>query len=156
MSCPTCRYFNHCNSPLCPEDAESLARCAWFPDEESCHRRDLRGARWIVRQRRIAKVTGGDSSRGCFTFAMLSQNCRVMKGVRGLDPESGEISAERVGRWLKEHRSVREWTAEERAVQRSKVAKTGALKSGGSARESPASRAPVTHPSETVSEAATE
>jgi hypothetical protein len=41
MSAPICPHFHTCNAPVCSLDLQSLAQCAWFPHEETCHRPDL-------------------------------------------------------------------------------------------------------------------
>jgi len=112
MSAPECAYFNDCSTPLCPLDEVSLSACSWFPDEETCHRRDL-SADWIARARKIARAVATNPERGCFTFAMLSRNFRITAGLRGLDPDK-EISADRVRQWLSDHPPLRELTADER------------------------------------------
>jgi hypothetical protein len=104
MSGAKCRYFDSCSAPLCPEDDSSLRNSAWFPDEETCHRQDLRGAAWIARQRKIARVAGADFSRGAFTFSMLVHDFTVYGGVCGLNPDDGEITTARVRKWQAEHR----------------------------------------------------
>ena len=55
MSAPNCPHFDpstsrvrSCNAPLCPLNPQNLAHAAWFPDEETCHKADLRTAPWIV------------------------------------------------------------------------------------------------------------
>ncbi|MBZ5672299.1 MAG: hypothetical protein LAO04_21580 [Acidobacteriia bacterium] len=106
MSCKDCPYFNTCSAPICPEDPESLTNCAWFPDEETCHRRDLKGRAWITRQRKIARVLQGDSRSGSFTFDMLCRNFRISPGLRGLDPEAGPAH-ENEKAWFKGHSEIR-------------------------------------------------
>jgi hypothetical protein len=116
----------------------------WFPDEEMCHRREYRNIQWVSRQFRIAKATGLDSFRGCFTVAMLERNCRITTGIRGLDPDDGEINPERVEGWIRKHAAVRAWTDEERAVARARLEKIEALKSGRETKTGPGRRTPVT------------
>jgi hypothetical protein len=123
MSSPACRYFDSCSAPLCPEDPDSLQSCAWFPDEESCHRGDLKGLAWLRRQRKIARVTGGDPARGCFTFAMLYRDCRISKAIKGVDPDRGP-PGHLEGEWLTAHPEI---TAEARAKSKAQGEKIGAL-----------------------------
>ena len=106
MSCETCRYFESCSAPICPEDPESLAYCAWFSDEEICKRADYAGVSWIKRQKRIARATQKDFWRGCFTMAMLDHPCTIHSSIKGLDPEKGEISEARVKEWMSKHPPV--------------------------------------------------
>ena len=119
MSSPNCPYFEECNAPLCPIDAQSLAHGSWFPDEETCKRREF-AADWIGRQRKVARSTGGDPDRGCFTVEMLSRNFRISGGLRGLDPDRGPITAQRSEAWLSEHPALRELTGTERQALASK------------------------------------
>jgi len=116
MSTPECSYFNECSAPLCPLDEASLANCAWFPDEETCRRRDL-AVGWIARQRKIARVVGGDPSRGCFTLEMIARNFRVTSALRGLDPDK-EITPDRVKAWLAAHSAVAPYSEERKQKAR--------------------------------------
>jgi hypothetical protein len=115
----------------------------WFPGEEMCHRREYRNIQWVSRQFRIAKAKGLDSYRGCFTVAMLERKCRLTIKIRGLDPEAGEITPERVESWIRKHPVVRTWTDGERAVARARAQKTKALKSGRETQTGSGSRAPA-------------
>jgi hypothetical protein len=108
MSDPSCPHFHNCDANVCPLDPQSLAHAAWIPDEETCHRADLRTARWIVRQRRIAKATGADFERGCFTFAMLSTDFRITKALRGLDPDAGPADTAAAQIWIEKHPAITE------------------------------------------------
>jgi hypothetical protein len=76
-----CKYFDGCSAPLCPKD-EGIADRTWFPDEDICRLADV--PEWVKRQRKVSKkaVTGG-----YFTLAMLEQDCRISKGVKGIDPD---------------------------------------------------------------------
>jgi len=44
---------------------------------------------------------------------VLAQDCRFSKMIRGLDPETGEITAERVQKWIKEHPAKRKLTEQD-------------------------------------------
>lgn len=123
MSASSCPLLEGCSAPLCPLDEASLEHGNWFPSEESCHRRDLSKTPWVVRQRRIDKATGGEFARGCFTVAMLATDCRITKAFRGLDPEAGEITPEKVRGWIEKHPAITEADrARLRAQGRKKVA----------------------------------
>ena len=123
MSAPDCRYFEECSAPLCPLDEASLSACSWFPNEELCRRRDLFAA-WIARARKIARTTGNDPDRGCFTREMLSRNFRATSAIRGLDPTQGPITQDRVRQWLTDHPSIRGLTAQEREKLARRLRKT--------------------------------
>jgi len=94
-----CPRFETCSAPICPMSADSLRDCAWFPDEDVCQLAQYRSTPMVARQRRIARVTEGDSGRGCFTAAMLSHPCMITRGIQGLDPET-EITLKRVQAWI--------------------------------------------------------
>jgi hypothetical protein len=110
-----CPHFDDC-SALCPLNPEMLRDCAWFPDEEVCHRGDLKGTPWLVRQRKIARKTSRDFSRGCFTYAMICHPCEISKGIQGLDPDAGEITPERVRKWIGEHPTAKPMSIAQTAV----------------------------------------
>lgn len=144
MSCPICPHFDSCSAPLCPEDPASLVHGAWFGDEEVCRRADYRSLPIVHVQRRIARLTSGDPGRGCFTAPMLGQGCRLTRAIRGIDPEAGPISSDRVARWLRDHPQKRALAEEERAVRRARVVKMRAPNTGAGAESGPRTRAPVT------------
>jgi hypothetical protein len=100
MSAPTCRSYDECNAPLCPEDMNSLAHCAWFRDEETCRRKDYAGLGWVRRQKKLVRATGRDRECGCFTVEMLAHQCQIRKGITGLDPDAGPITQEQSRRWI--------------------------------------------------------
>jgi hypothetical protein len=105
-------------------EEESMERSAWFPGDETCRRRDLQ-APWIARQRKIDRATRKNIDRGCFTVAMLSHDCRVTRGIRGLDPEKTDITDSAVQRWVKAHPAI---TAAEREKLRARLITNGAKK----------------------------
>ncbi|MDR2177543.1 MAG: hypothetical protein LBP20_05815 [Treponema sp.] len=101
-----CKYFDGCSAPLCPRDG-GLEKRAWFPDEDICRLADAPG--WVKRQRKIAKKA---APGGYFTPAMLEQDCRVTKGMRGIDPNGDERErAAWEAAWFKAHPAM---TAETR------------------------------------------
>jgi len=120
MSSPACPHFDGCNAPLCPIDPESLSHGAWFPDEETCRRRDLQQP-WVARQRKVARSTGGDPARGCFSVPMLARDCRITSAFRGLDPNQGPATPERVKTWLSEHPAIEALSGEALMKAREKM-----------------------------------
>jgi hypothetical protein len=127
MSCPTCPHFQDCSAPICPEDPESLANCAWFPGEEICRREVYASLPWVRKQRRTALATGKDAERGCFTVEMLAHDCRVYGTVQGLDPET-EITVARSQKWIREHPEITETRrAQLRAQGQKNVAAYGGI-----------------------------
>jgi hypothetical protein len=78
-----CKYFDGCSVPLCPRDA-GIADRTWFPDEDSCRLADV--PEWVRRQRKVSrKAAMGCALSGYFTVAMLKQDCRISKGMKGID-----------------------------------------------------------------------
>jgi hypothetical protein len=150
MSASSCPHFHNCNVPVCPLNPQSLTHAAWFPDEETCHKADLRTAPWIVRQRRIAKATGADRDRGSFTFAILATDFRITKALRGLDPDAGPADSAAVQAWIEKHPAITEAErARLRAQGQKKVAIYGGFASrkgqNGSFADKPASEAVQSH-----------
>jgi hypothetical protein len=93
-----CKYFDGCSAPLCPKD-EGMAGRTWFPDEDICRLADVPD--WVKRQRKIAKkATPG----GYFTPAMLKQDCRISRGMKGIDPDGTDTErAAWEAAWFKAH-----------------------------------------------------
>jgi hypothetical protein len=100
MSAPTCPYFGVCNAPICPEDAESMQKGAWFADEENCRRKSYAKLPWVRHQRKIRKATSGAFERGCFTVKMLSHPCMIRAGIRGLRVDTDPMTEETISRWI--------------------------------------------------------
>jgi hypothetical protein len=76
-----CKYFDGCSAPLCPKD-EGVADRTWFPDEDICRLADVPD--WVKRQKKISRKA---ATGGYFTLAMLKQDCRISKGMKGIDPD---------------------------------------------------------------------
>jgi hypothetical protein len=114
-----CKYFDGCSAPLCPKDT-GVALRTWFADEDICRLLDVPA--WVKRQRKIArKVVPG----GYFTLAMLKQDCRICKGMKGIDPDgSDKERAADEAAWFKEHPVI---TIEEREKKRSVAAQNRAV-----------------------------
>jgi hypothetical protein len=75
-----CKYFDGCSAPLCPRDEGAADRC-WFPDEDICRLAEV--PEWVRRQRKVSRKAALD---GYFTLAMLRHDCRISKGMKGIDP----------------------------------------------------------------------
>jgi hypothetical protein len=110
MTAPTCRNYDRCSAPLCPNDAQSLKDGLWYPDEEICVLRNAPD--WVRRQRKIAKRTKGDYRIGFFCHRMLDRNIKVSAGIKGLDPEK-DLEPQ-LSRWLDAHPGMKPLTEEER------------------------------------------
>lgn len=129
MSAFSCSHFDGCSAPLCTEDPASLRDCAWFPDEEVCLRRDHSDTPIVRAQKRIARATGKDFERGCFTVEMLAGITSIGKKTRGLDPEE-PITPARVATWLSGFKGRKPLTDEQRAVLRARALKMRASQQG--------------------------
>jgi hypothetical protein len=80
-----CKYFDGCSAPLCPKDG-GVADRTWFPDEDICRLADV--PEWVRRQRKVSrKAAKGEAQGGYFTVAMLNHDCRISKGIKGIDPD---------------------------------------------------------------------
>lgn len=80
-----CPRYAKCSAPICPlEVGPALGQSSWYPHEDICARNGA--PKFVRKQRRIKKVTGGDQDRGYFTLGML-QKVRVSKKIAGRDPD---------------------------------------------------------------------
>ena len=116
-----CRYFGECSASICPKDAD-VKKATWFPNEGICRLHDI--PEWVKRQRKIAKKA---NSTDCFffTFIMLQRDCRIARGIKGIDPDGTEKErAEAELAWLKAHPAI---TGEERERMRARGEKQTAL-----------------------------
>ena len=103
MTNKECPRFDGCNAPLCPLDTERQYRF-WYPDEDIC-KLQAAATDWVRRQRRVAKKAIDTGL--FFTIKMLSHNCRIRTGIKGLDPnapESQRLKHER--EWIKQHPKI--------------------------------------------------
>jgi hypothetical protein len=93
-----CKYFDGCSAPLCPQD-EGIADRTWFADEDICRLAD--SPDWVKRQRKVSRKA---ALGGYFTLAMLRHDCRICKGMKGIDPDGTdkERAADET-EWFKAH-----------------------------------------------------
>jgi hypothetical protein len=105
-----CKYFDGCSAPICPKDP-GQENTTWFPDEDICRLADVPD--WVKRQRKVSrKAAPGNSPCGYFTLAMLKQDCRISRGIKGIDPNgTDQERAADVAAWFKAHPAI---TAETR------------------------------------------
>jgi hypothetical protein len=125
-----CKYFDGCSAPLCPKD-EGVADRTWFPDEDICRLADVPA--WVKRQRKVSRRA---ALGGYFTLAMLEQDCRILKGMKGIDPDGTdkERAADKTA-WFKTHPVIME---EERERNRALAVKSRAFGAGfGTAKTTP-------------------
>jgi hypothetical protein len=110
-----CKYFDGCSAPICPKDP-GQEKTTWFVDEDICRLVDV--PEWVRRQRKISRkaIPGG-----YFTRAMLKQDCRICKGIKGIDPNGNdkERAADETA-WFTAHPVI---TAEERKKNRALAVK---------------------------------
>ena len=78
-----CRHFDSCSASLCPLDPEHLKAVIWYPDEEICQLKSV--PNWVKSQKKIAKKTKDKNTY--YTYEMLNRNCRVGRGMTGLNPD---------------------------------------------------------------------
>jgi hypothetical protein len=117
-----CKYFDGCSAPLCPKD-EGVADRTWFADEDICRLADV--PKWVKRQRKVSRRAMPD---GYFTVAMLKHECRINKGMKGIDPDGTdrERAADEAA-WFKVHPVI---TEGERERNRALAAKSRAFGAG--------------------------
>jgi hypothetical protein len=105
-----CKYFDGCSAPLCPKD-ESIADRTWFADEDICRLAVV--PKWVRRQRKVSRKA---ALGGYFTAAMLKHDCRISKGMKGIDPDGTDAEqAAGEAAWFKAHPVI---TAENREKNR--------------------------------------
>jgi hypothetical protein len=93
-----CKYFDGCSAPLCPKD-EGVADRTWFADEDICRLADV--PEWIKQQKKISRKA---AMGGYFTLAMLEHDCRIRKGMKGIDPDGTDKErAACEAAWFKAH-----------------------------------------------------
>jgi hypothetical protein len=83
-----------------------VADRTWFPDEDICRLADVPD--WVKRQRKVSKkATLGCALSGYFTLAMLKQDCRISKGMKGIDPDGTDTErAAWEAAWFKAHPAI--------------------------------------------------
>jgi hypothetical protein len=117
-----CKYFDGCSAPLCPKD-EGIADRTWFPDEDICRLSDIPD--WVKRQRKVSRKA---APGGYFTLAMLKHDCRISKGMKGIDPDGTdkERAADEAA-WFTTHPVI---TKEEREKYKAAAEKLNAKSPG--------------------------
>jgi hypothetical protein len=117
-----CKYFDVCSAPLCPRD-EGVADRTWFADEDICRLADV--PEWVKRQRKVSRKA---AMGGYFTLAMLEQDCRISKGMKGIDPDGTDKErAAGEAAWFKAHPVI---TQEEREKYKATAQKLNAKSLG--------------------------
>lgn len=85
----TCRHFQNCDAPLCPEDV-NVKSCLWFPGEPICRLRNTHD--WVYKQRKISRIKGIDPEK-CFTVRILERITEITSDVEGANPETARAEA---------------------------------------------------------------
>jgi hypothetical protein len=117
-----CKYFDGCSAPLCPKDEGVADRC-WFADEDMCRLADV--PEWVRRQHRVSRKA---ALGGYFTLAMLKQDCRISKGMKGIDPDGTDRErATDEAAWFTAHPVI---TGEEREKYKAAAEKLNAKSLG--------------------------
>jgi hypothetical protein len=117
-----CKYFDGCSAPLCPKD-EGVADRTWFADEDICRLSDV--PEWVRRQRTVSRKA---AMGGYFTQAMLEHDCRISKGMKGIDPDGTDKErAAGEAAWFTAHPVI---TKEEREKYRATAGKLNAKSLG--------------------------
>ena len=90
-----CSRFNYFSANLCPLDRRRYER-VWYPDEDYCHRTDIRPD-WVNIQMRVKRIV--KDKEKFFTVTMLEAIDKVYKGLKGIDPESKETPDQWIKKW---------------------------------------------------------
>lgn len=114
MKCP---YYKNCSCPLCPEDEDSLVNGIWYPDEETCKRREYAQKTWIKNQRKI-KRRAKDTDK-YFTLEILKRQCTIKGGIGGIDPD--KPTKPQIEAWLEAHKTKRQLSETEKQVLRDRM-----------------------------------
>ncbi len=111
MEAKECPRYETCSALICPLNFHK--EYIWFPDDEICRNPDYSKLRFIRNQKKIAKKAKDKSKY--FNFQMLNRNCRITKGITGLDPEKDERL--QLKKWLTLHPPLKKMSlAQKKAV----------------------------------------
>lgn len=105
-----CPRYEKCGASMCPLETERLNVLVWYPDDAVCKR--IPALDWVLMQRKVARKTR-DLDR-YFTYGMLKRNCKVAKGILGLNPDKDEAS--QLKKWLEMHPPKRKLSKLEKKV----------------------------------------
>lgn len=109
-----CKRFDFCSAPICP--MRDVANDTWYPDEEICRLREFTVLPWIRNQRKLAKKA---KVSFYFTPGMLQQNCKIKKGIKGINPDKEKVGDEE--RWLMAHPEKKEMSEEQKEKLRKRM-----------------------------------
>jgi len=111
MTSQECRKSDECSAPICPLE-DHPEKYIWFPDDEICKNSAYSKLRFIQNQKKIVKKTRDPDKY--FNFRMLNQNCRITKGIVGLDPEKDEGT--QLKKWLALHPAQKKMSLVQRKI----------------------------------------
>ncbi|MBA7706908.1 hypothetical protein ES703_115767 [subsurface metagenome] len=117
-----CPKYETCSATLCPLNNPEEESAYWYPDEEICRKHPVPD--WVKSQKKIAKKVKDRSKY--FTFKMLNRNCRITKGIIGLDPEKDE--GLQLKKWLALHPTKKKMSLAQRKAVGERLRKYRQLK----------------------------
>lgn len=118
-----CPKYETCSATICPLNNPG-EESTWYPDDEICKNKDYSDLPWIKNQKKIAKRAKDGSKY--FNFQMLNRNCRVTKGIIGLDPEKDE--GLQLEKWLALHPMMKKMSLAQRKAVGERLRKYRQLK----------------------------
>lgn len=110
MEARECPRYETCSATLCPLNFPE--KSFWYPCDEICKNRDYSNLDWIKNQKKIAKKAKDGSKY--FNLQMLNRNCRITKGITGLDPEEDE--GPQLKKWLTLHPPKKEMSLAQKKI----------------------------------------
>lgn len=122
MEAKDCPRYETCSALICPLNFHK--EYIWYPGDEICKNKDYSNLDWIKNQKKIAKKTKDGSKY--FNFQMLNRNCRVTKGIIGLDPEKEE--GLQLKKWLALHPTQKKMSLAQRKAVAERFRKYRQLK----------------------------
>lgn len=116
MNVEECPKFEECSAPLCPLEKKNLEIACWYPEEGICGKHYYG---WIQNQKKIAKKAADTDKY--FTHEMLKINCKLAKGILGLDPNKPEEP--QLEKWFESHPPKKELTELQKKIITDRFAK---------------------------------
>jgi len=118
-----CPRYETCSATICPLNKPNEGS-TWYPEENICKNKDYSNLEWIKNQKKIAKKTKDMSKY--FNFQMLNRDCRITKGIIGLDPEKDE--GLQLKKWLALHPVMKKMSLAQRKAVGERLRKYHQLK----------------------------
>lgn len=122
MEAKECPRFEACGATICP--LNSPEKSIWYPSDGICKNWDYSNLDWIKNQKKIAKKAKDGSKY--FNFQMLNRNCRITKGIIGLDPEKDE--GFQLKKWFTLHPTLKKMSLAQRKAVGERLRKYHQLK----------------------------